>query len=175
MRIGTMGSPEIVGEQADAGTKWPHLAVCGVTAFREDQNAVAAVDGLSGIGEALAKAGFARQGKQIEQRHPGPTSRGHKLCPASFAPAAGCGATPVLPRRQPSPAVPEAERKRGLHEADIHVVDMVTHHQHRSAQPAQVFAFPNLRPSQQKYRRAQEQIMNDKPQPGYRPALHPRG
>ena len=70
--------------------------------------------------------------------------------------------------------MPEARGKRGLYKADVNVVNVIAHHQHRPANPAQIFPARNARPSQQKYRRAQEQIVDEQPHPGRRPALHPR-
>jgi len=58
---------KIVGEQAYAGAKSAEATVFGVLALGKDENAVAAIDGLSSVSEALAKSGFTRQRKEVEQ------------------------------------------------------------------------------------------------------------
>jgi hypothetical protein len=61
------GDAQIVGEQADSGAERAEFAVFGVLPFRKDEHAVAAIDGLSGVGKALAEAGLARQREQVQQ------------------------------------------------------------------------------------------------------------
>src|SRR5579864_3657347 len=44
------------------------MAIRGVAAFGEDENVVAAIDGLSGVGEAAAESGFAGEWEEIQER-----------------------------------------------------------------------------------------------------------
>src|SRR5579871_4479393 len=63
------GNLQIVCQQANTCPEGEHFSVLSMMAFGKHKNAVAAIDRFAGIGEALAKSGFSRQGKQIQQRH----------------------------------------------------------------------------------------------------------
>ena len=52
-RMGTLG---LLGEQADAGAEGVELAVAAAGSFGEDEDGVAAVHRLAGVGEAAAEA-----------------------------------------------------------------------------------------------------------------------
>jgi len=145
-----------------------------MVAFRKNQYAVSAIDALARISEALEKRRLSRQGKQIQQRRArnplhaivnscqeippcGRSSQGFER----FAPSC---------RRQP---MSQARRQRGLNEADIHVIDVVAHHQHRTVHAGKVLAPFYLRPAQQHHGRPHQQVVRAHPDPPHRPAQSP--
>src|SRR5208283_5764312 len=148
------GYAQVIREQAYSTAEGLELAVGGVLSFGKHQNAVAAVHGLSGIGEALAEAGLSRQGKEVQQRHrERPTNaivdcvEPHAMVtrrPQRFQRlAAGCSRD----------FVPDTRGKRGLNESDIDIADVVRDNEQRPADAAQVFAPDDAWTSQKKHNR----------------------
>src|SRR5262249_16739891 len=58
---------EISHQQSDPLTEWIHHSVSRVTPFGKDENTVAPVHRLPGIGKALAEARFPGKREQIQQ------------------------------------------------------------------------------------------------------------
>src|SRR5438874_13067109 len=142
--------------------------------FGKDQNAVAAINRLSGKGKALAEASLARKGKNIEQRDAQEpfhsikhshkqiaTRRRSAQCFKGFSPS------------RSGQLMTQTEGKRGENKAYVNISDVIADHQRGAVQPAQVLSSLNARPAQQENSRAQQEIVNQKANPADRPTLGP--
>src|SRR5260370_6132744 len=67
---GDNGDAQILRQDTDAGLECRHLAGFGIVdiAFGENEDAVAAVDGFSGVAETFAEAGKLWQREDVEER-----------------------------------------------------------------------------------------------------------
>src|SRR5437763_6979517 len=142
--------------------------------FGKDQNAVAAINRLSGKGKALAEATLAGKGKNVEERDAQepfqPIKHSHKQI-ATRRRSAQC-----FKRFSPSCSrqlMTQAEGKRGENKAYVNVSDVIADHQRGAVQPAQVLSSLNARPAQQENSRTQQEIVNQKANPVNRPMLRP--
>src|SRR5947207_43017 len=144
--------------------------------FGKDQNAVAAINRLSGKRKALAEASLVRKRKNIEQRDAQepfhPIKHSHKQIATRRRSAKSFkGFSPSRSRQ----LMTQAEGKRGENKAYVNVSDVIAHHQRGAVQPAQVLSSLNARPAQQENSRTQQEIVNQKANPADRPTLRTGG
>jgi len=145
--------PQVFHEQANTGTEGAHVAVGGVTAFGEDEDAEAAVHGFSGESEAVAEAGFAGERENVEQgdaeepfdsieesEEEISSSRRSAEGLQCFASGGGCE------------FVTNARGQGGEYEANVNVADVIADDEHWAVQAAQIFATLNSGPAQNKDR-----------------------
>src|SRR5437764_12710521 len=131
--------------------------------FRKNQDVVAAINGFSGVSEALAETSVARQRKQIQERHaqePLQTVK-HPMEQTSTQGWSTQRLKGFAPGRS-GKFVPNASRERGKNESDIDIADVIANHQDWSFHTQQVFASINFRPTQYEHRRPQQQIVHKK-------------